>query len=92
MRFMAVLIAQPVLALLPALILVVLFARTRSRPALWGALAWVLYALYEMGMKLRILCTGECNIRVDLLLIYPALVVLSVFGLVAAARARSTRG
>jgi hypothetical protein len=85
---MAIMIAQPLLALLPALLLAVVFARTRSRPALWGAVAWVLYAFYETGMKLRILCTGECNIRVDLLLIYPALLVLSVVGLVAAARTR----
>jgi len=28
-------------------------------------------------MKLRILCSGECNIRVDLLLIYPVLLVIS---------------
>jgi hypothetical protein len=38
-------------------------------------------------MKWRILCSGECNIRVDLLLLYPALAVLAVFGLVAALRA-----
>jgi hypothetical protein len=44
-----------------------------------GAL-WLLYALYELGMKRRWLCSGECNIRVDLLLIYPALLL----GLVAA--------
>jgi len=28
-------------------------------------------------MRLRWLCTGECNIRVDLLLIYPVLLVIS---------------
>jgi hypothetical protein len=30
---------------------------------------------------MRVLCTGECNIRVDLLLIYPVLAVTSVVGL-----------
>jgi hypothetical protein len=39
-------------------------------------------------MKWRILCSGECNIRVDLLLIYPALVVLSILAAVPARRAR----
>ena len=29
-------------------------------------------------MKLRILCSGECNIRVDLLLIYPFLLLVSL--------------
>lgn len=48
----------------------------------WGVTAvgvtWVLYALYELGMQQRWLCTGECNIRVDLLLIYPILLVASL--------------
>jgi hypothetical protein len=34
-------------------------------------------------MKLRILCSGECNIRVDLLLFYPLLLVLTVLGAIA---------
>ena len=32
-------------------------------------------------MYLRILCSGECNIRIDLLLIYPMLLMLSVLAL-----------
>ena len=47
----------------------------------WGVVTvgvvWVLYALYETGMHQRWLCTGECNIRVDLLLIYPILLLAS---------------
>jgi hypothetical protein len=34
-------------------------------------------------MKLRVLCSGECNIRVDLLLFYPLLLGLSVAALIA---------
>jgi len=34
-------------------------------------------------MKLRILCSGECNIRVDLLLFYPTLALMSLFAVVA---------
>jgi hypothetical protein len=41
---------------------------------------WLLYAVYETGMQQRWLCSGECNIRVDLLLIYPLLIL----GLIAA--------
>jgi hypothetical protein len=37
------------------------------------ALLWLAYSGYEYLMYKRVLCSGECNIRVDLLLIYPAL-------------------
>jgi len=41
-------------------------------------LLWVAYSIYEYLMYVRILCTGECNIRVDLLVIYPLLIVASL--------------
>ena len=37
---------------------------------------WLLYGLYEK--RVQDTCTGECNIRVDLLLIYPVLAILSI--------------
>lgn len=43
-----------------------------------AALSWLLYAPYEYLMHMRVLCTGECNIRVDLLLIWPLLLVASL--------------
>jgi hypothetical protein len=36
-------------------------------------------------MKWRILCSGECNIRIDLLGIYPLLLLLSAGALIAIA-------
>lgn len=53
----------------------------------WRLLAtvWALYAGYEYLMYARVLCSGECNIRVDLLLIYPALVISTVWLALAAA-------
>jgi hypothetical protein len=39
-------------------------------------------------MKLRILCSGECNIRVDLLLLYPVLLLLTVVSIVVIVRGR----
>jgi hypothetical protein len=57
--------------------------------AVGAGLAWLLYGLYEMGMKQRWLCTGECNIRIDLLIIYPVLLVGLVAALVSLLRARS---
>jgi hypothetical protein len=38
-------------------------------------------------MKRRVLCSGECDIRVDLLAIYPALAVSSIWALLASVRA-----
>ena len=50
------------------------------------AVIWAAYAWYEYLMHTRVLCSGECNIRVDLLLIYPILLVLSGTALVSALR------
>ena len=77
------LIGQPELALLPAVVFLLLYAARRRRLVLVAGVVWLLYALYEFGMKRRILCSGECDIRVDLLVIYPALIALSVAALVA---------
>jgi hypothetical protein len=52
---------------------------------------WLLYACYEYGMKMRWLCSGECNIRIDLLVIYPVLLLASATA-VLAARAGFVRG
>ena len=51
---------------------------------------WLLYSVYEFLMYKRILCTGECNIRIDLLLIYP-LILGSTGWLYAAAGLRAIR-
>jgi hypothetical protein len=69
----------------------VLYRASRRRWVLGAAAAWLLYGLYEYGMRLRWLCSGECNIRVDLLLLYPALLVVSGVALLSAAK-RGRRG
>lgn len=46
-----------------------------------AALLWLAYAVYELLMYVRILCSGDCNIRVDLLLVWPVLVIVSVVAL-----------
>ena len=71
-------IAQPWLALIPAGLLAALYCISRRRLSLVAAGSWFCYLPYEWGMKLRILCSGECNIRVDLLLIYPLLLLVSL--------------
>ncbi|MFN2240573.1 MAG: hypothetical protein ABR524_14400, partial [Thermoanaerobaculia bacterium] len=60
---LAVFIDQPLLALIPAALFILLMVFSRSRWSLAGAGMWVGYAVYEYGMKVRILCSGECNIR-----------------------------
>jgi hypothetical protein len=75
---LGILIAYPWLAFVPALIFAVLYWRSKLRVTAIASLTWLLYTIYEYGMYLRILCSGECNIRIDLLLIYPFLLILSI--------------
>ncbi|QQG37163.1 MAG: hypothetical protein HYS17_05220 [Micavibrio aeruginosavorus] len=75
--------------LVSALGFAVLWSYSRGRTALVTGGAWFAYALYEIGIQ-RI-CTGECNIRVDLLLIYPLLLILSLLSLFFVIRQRLRR-
>jgi hypothetical protein len=83
MNFLGLMIGFPFLALLPATLFAFFYIRSRCGVTLVAALAWLAYFPYEQAMKLRILCTGECNIRVDLLLFYPVLAIVSVMAVAA---------
>ena len=74
---MSLLVEYPILAAAVGVLCLVLYGISRRRSSAVAAAAWLAYAAYETGMRLRWLCTGECNIRVDLLLIYPVLLVIS---------------
>jgi hypothetical protein len=63
--------------------LTALGAGRHPRPLLSVALAWALYAAWEWLVKVR---TPEANIRVDLLLIWPVLLIASLVALVKALR------
>lgn len=80
-------IRWPVLALAPAAMFAALYFHSRRPMVLVAALAWLAYFPYELAMKLRILCSGECNIRVDLLLFYPMLALFTVLAVAAYFRA-----
>jgi hypothetical protein len=82
-------IRWPLLAFVPGLLFLGLYLLSRRRVTRLAVLAWMVYGLYEMGMQRRWLCSGECNIRVDLLLIYPVLAVVSLLGLIGFLRGRS---
>ena len=84
---LGIFVQWPWLALVPGALFAAAWVRRRRTVVLAAALAWLAYFPYELGMKLRMLCTGECNIRVDLLLLYPLLAVISVLALVAILRA-----
>jgi hypothetical protein len=74
LTIMAILIGYPLLALAPVALFLYLYSISRRRLILVTAISWLAYVPYEYAMKLRLLCSGECNIRVDLLLIYTPLV------------------
>jgi hypothetical protein len=57
--------------------------RRRSRPLLTASCAWGLYAAWEW---LVLTMTPEANIRVDLLIIWPILAIVSAWALYRAAR------
>jgi hypothetical protein len=71
----SVLIEYPLLAAVVGIVLLGLGRAMRRQTAVAAGVLWVAYALYETGMHQRWLCSGECNIRIDLLAIYPILLV-----------------
>jgi hypothetical protein len=78
----SVFVAHPAAALVPAALFALGFFLKQTSLAGLASFLWVLYAGYEMLMKLRLLCSGECNIRVDLLVLYPALFLVSLAAIV----------
>jgi hypothetical protein len=61
-----VFVLWPIATVAPAVFFLGAFRRDRDRQSLLAAGSWLLYGLWELGMRQRILCTGECNIRIDL--------------------------
>ena len=72
---MGIFVEYPLLAAVLGVAVLALGVRTRRRIATGVGIVWLLYALYETAMKRRWLCTGECDIRIDLLIIYPVLLI-----------------
>ena len=69
----------------------------RIREGRWGrsgwihtaAVSWVGYGLWERLIQTQVVCDAECNIRIDLVLFLPTLVVASILGARQAVRLRS---
>lgn len=85
--FMGLLVEYPLLAAAVGALLLALGRRSHRRVAVAAGVTWLLYAVYEFGMKYRWLCSGECDIRIDLLAIYPVLVVVLIAGCISLLRA-----
>jgi hypothetical protein len=81
----ALMMDRPYLALAPALLCLIVWARYRPAPRarllLFTAIAWMAYAAYETRMYFWAK-TVSVPIRVDLLLIGPALYVVTLGALV----------
>ncbi len=91
MKVLSLLIMFPFAALLiGAAFAIATYYRRKVLPAV-AAVLWASYGVWEYLMYARILCTGECNIRVDLLLIYPMLCLITAAGIISASRGRSGR-
>jgi hypothetical protein len=68
----------PLFAVIVGLLIAACFRLTRNRLVLVTGVLWISYGVYEYLIQIRVLCSGECNIRVDLLLIYPILLVYTI--------------
>ena len=77
-----VFIRFPLAALAPAAIFAAAFAWSRRLATLAAAIAWSLYTLWELLVYMRVTCSGDCNIRADLILFAPLLWLISIAGLI----------
>jgi hypothetical protein len=75
---MGIFIEHPLLAAVIGILLVALGRIVHRGVATAVGAMWFMYSLWEFGIEQRWLCSGDCAIRVDLLLIYPVLWLGSV--------------
>ena len=83
---LSVFIQWPLAALIPGMLFGAGYAWRRKTFIAVTAALWIMYAVYEFLILKRVLCSGECNIRVDLLLFYPVLWIASLVALVQVVR------
>jgi hypothetical protein len=86
-----VIVVVLLLILLHVSAIVISFTAPKDRRVLWGfhapalAIVWLAYIAYETIYIPRN-CPGECNIRVDLVVIYPYLLFVTICAVVYFAR------
>jgi hypothetical protein len=79
---MAIFIDHPLVAAPIGLLLIAVGRWTHRGLATTAGVMWLLYSLWEFAIKQRWTCRGDCNIRADLLFIYPVLFIASVAAIV----------
>lgn len=89
---LGIMIAFPWIAFAVAGAFAALWAWRRASSAAIAAGLWLAYGIYETLILTRVLCTGDCNIRVDLLLFYPILLVVMLVALWRSWRRRPAEG
>lgn len=80
------------IAAVPAGALLIGFWFWRRRVVLAASVTWAAYGVYESLLRRGILCDEDCNIRADLLLIVPLLVVLSALAVRSGLQVSATTG
>ena len=68
------------LVLVPAFALAAAALWLQSRTAWLAAALWALYFFFELGMQWS--CGGACSDRLDLLIVYPVLALVTLLALV----------
>ena len=81
-KWMGIFAGYPWLVLIPIALFFFIGIAAKARFAAATAILWLIYGVYEWMMYARILCSGDCNIRIDLLFIYPVLLLLSLTALI----------
>src|SRR6266853_138621 len=80
--FMGRLTAYPYIALLIGIAIFFVYFKLRKNIYLATSVLWILYGIYEYLNLLKITCSGECDIRIDLILIYPILLILTLISII----------
>jgi hypothetical protein len=82
-KFFYLLVDYPTLIFIPIILFAALALWSGSRTAWAATAAWMLYVVYELGMKAGEFCSGEaCTKRTPLYVVYPLLAFLSMVALV----------
>ena len=82
LKLLTVLVGAPWLAFAFAGLFIAMYYFYRLSILRITAGSWLAYGIYEYLMYFRVLCSGDCNIRIDLSVIYPLLGILSFIALV----------
>ncbi len=81
-RWMGIFAGYPWLVLIPTVLFFYIGVAAKARFATATAIIWLIYGMYEWLMYARVLCSGDCDARLDLVLIYPVLLLLSLTALI----------